>query len=140
MSLFDDVGEFHRKFGLPVSGATRPQLVSERVFDYRVNFLEEELKELYEAYLENDLVKVADALADLVWVALGTAHYLGLPFDEVWSHVKRANLDKVLAGDHAKPHKRGTAEVIRKPPDWVGPEDGIRTALRRAGARVGDDA
>lgn len=129
--LFHDVGEFHLKFRLPVTRpARRAELLTADLFEYRLRFLQEELDEVVAAHQAGDLVAFADALADLTWVALGTAHFAGLPFELVWDHVKRANMSKVLAlADDPRSHKRGAVEVIRKPPDWVAPEAGIRDAL-----------
>lgn len=133
MSMFDDVGNFHRKFGLPVTQATRKAaLLSEELFEYRRRFLEEELEEMASAHDAGDLTGFADALADLVWVALGTCHFAGIPFDEVWPHVRYANMNKITAPPDAGAHKRDAAnyrETIRKPAGWVSPEVGIARSL-----------
>lgn len=131
-SLFDHVGAFHAKFNLPVAGRDRPAtLLSEELLEYRLGFLHEELAEFAKSHAEGDLVAAADALADLVWVALGTAHFIGLPFDEVWRSVRHANMAKVRVTSGDASHKRGAVEVIRKPDGWVPPEDGIRETIDR---------
>lgn len=123
MSMFDDVGEFHEKMNLPTSSIREPQFVSEGEFNFRTAFLFEEKRELIEGFAERDLAKVADALADLVWVALGTAHYFGIPFNEVWEEVRRANMAKRpwQEGDPLKPRNVVGLEVV-KPLGWRPPD------------------
>jgi len=128
-SFFDDVGEFHRKFDLPVSDPEEP--CSEMSMDegqYRMDFIEEEMKELTEAFILEDLEGQIDALLDIAWVALGTLHYLGAPGNELWAELRRANMDKVRATDNSS-HKRGSHEVVRKPLGWKPPD--IRGVIRK---------
>lgn len=146
-TMFEDVGEFHTKFGLPVAGSGPCRLPDFTTIEYRVKFLEEELNEFIEACDRGSLVDACDALVDLAWVAFGTLHYFKAPGDELWAEVRRANMEKVtettyaaLAGEQAPEHKRGRVEKIRKPPGWKEP-DVLRvirehnTALKRR-ARV----
>jgi len=102
--FFKDVGDFHAKFGLDhvmcnreetcASPGPDPRQISAELREFRLIFLEEELRELREAYTAEDLPGIADALVDLVYVALGTAHLHGFPFDELWAEVQRANMAK----------------------------------------------
>lgn len=81
---FQDVLEFHRKYGQP--HGTRPQLLTPQAFEFRHKFLDEELQEFHEA---KHLVGQLDALMDLVYVAIGTALYVGCPQDglrNTWPH------------------------------------------------------
>ena len=102
MSEFDDVGNFHEKFKLervpPVNdyktARPSPHHISRELQDFRLKFLHEELNELKDGYVEQDLAKIADALVDLVYVALGTAHLHGLPWPALWREVQRANMTK----------------------------------------------
>lgn len=140
MSDFDDVGTFHKQFDLPVSdGHTRPLKPSVTLF--RLRFLIEELAEYAaasgfpyltralrhvsaEAFCEHDpvdLPEVADALVDLVYVALGTAHYHGIPWQAVWDEVQRANMQKVRATDPSA-SRRGSALDVVKPVGWTPPD------------------
>lgn len=137
-TFFDDVGEFHEKFGLPVSNGDLKTTrfwclpMSDAEAKFRVQFLEEELQELRIALFKGDLPGQVDALADLVWVALGTAHYLGAPFNEAWAEVRRANMEKERkATDPDKPY-RNIGTVI-KPIGWRPPE--IERILREHNAR-----
>lgn len=120
---FEDVGDFHKKFGLPRAEPSRqPRLLPEDMLRYRVGFMREELAEIVEAHDKGDLAGFLDGLVDLAWVAMGTAHYAGLPFDDAWDEVLRANMEKVRAADGDGDHKRGVAEVIRKPESWRPPD------------------
>lgn len=120
MSFFDDVGTFHAKFDLPVARRGVPCIpMGPETTLYRLRFLYEELREFERALQEDDLHGQIDALADLVYVALGTAHYLGAPFNEVWQAVQTSNLSKERG--HGE-HKRGPVEVIRKPVGWQPPD------------------
>lgn len=124
---FEDVGDFHERMGLPrATGAEphAPTLLGADAFRYRVNFMFEELREFIEAHAAGDLVGCADALADLVYVALGTAHFMGLPFDEVWAEVQRSNMEKRpwREGDPVKPRASATAFEVVKPAGWTPPD------------------
>jgi predicted HAD superfamily Cof-like phosphohydrolase len=148
MSYYDDVGEFHAKFGLPRAGEDAPRPLAADVLVYRLRFMLEELAEfaesqgavavgaaLREVVLPNDqvlpdgetvpvagLANGADALADLVYVALGTAHLMHLPLDAVWAEVQRANLGKERATSaRDKRSKRGHALDVVKPANWRAP-------------------
>jgi predicted HAD superfamily Cof-like phosphohydrolase len=122
-TFFEDVGSFHRKFNLPATRDGRAHEIPDaETVNYRIKFMEEELGEFARAYLSRDAAGMLDALVDLAWVAMGTAHYMGAPFTEAWDEVVRANMAKVLATEGDAEHKRGPAEVIRKPPGWQAPD------------------
>jgi len=129
MSNFDDVGAFHQKFDLP-HGAPGPRDVPESVARFRRKFLEEELEEFKDAQDRDDIVGMADALVDLVYVALGTAHFYGLPWEALWDEVQRANITKERAAS-ADASKRGSAWDVIKPSDWQPPD--LKKILRQSG-------
>lgn len=118
ISDFDAVGEFHTKFDLPVAGPISPRLLDPGATAYRQKFMREELDEYAHAHQQKDLVGVADALVDLAYVVLGTAHYHGLPWKKLFEVVHAANMAKAR-GDG---HRRGPAEKIIKPPGWRAPD------------------
>ncbi len=119
MSDFRDVGEFHRKFGLTFTEP--PQLIEGELVQFRLKFLREELEELEEAYADEDLPRIADALVDLVYVALGTAHLHRLPWEDLWNAVQRANMLKERA-QRASDSKRGSTYDVVKPKGWQPPD------------------
>lgn len=125
---FEDVQAFHEKFGLPRPLA--PVQLDADTAKFRVNFMCEELVEFQEALRTNDLAKQADALVDLVYVAMGTVVMMGLPWQALWDEVQRANMSKVRA-DHAddpRSARRHSLDVV-KPVGWVPPD--IEGALAR---------
>lgn len=93
----NDVAEFHRTFHLPVE--TKPLIPVEDRCRLRVNLLREELRELEEAIAANDLVEVADALADLQYVLSGAVLEFGLGeyFKGLFDEVHRSNMSKTCA-------------------------------------------
>ena len=114
----EDVRSFHTKFGVPM--ASRPAFLSEDLEEFRTKFMQEELDEFTEACSLGDMEKAGDALVDLVYVALGTALMMGLPWPELWTEVQRANMAKRRA-QSASESKRGHATDVVKPEGWVGP-------------------
>lgn len=125
MNMLKDVEEFHELI-LNDHAPSTPTLVSEDYCMERTRFLAEELQEFAEASSDGDIVKTADALADIVYVALGTAYRMGLPWDEIWEAVQSANMRKV-----AGQTKRGNKIDAYKPEGWVGPEAAIARAINR---------
>jgi predicted HAD superfamily Cof-like phosphohydrolase len=122
-SNFQSVGDFHEKFGLPVTGHSPLTIIDNSAFLFRYQFLMEELQELLSAHRSNNLAGVADALADLVYVALGTAHMYGIPFDEVFEEVQRANMTKERSkGSGDDRSKRGSSLDVVKPIGWKAPD------------------
>jgi len=124
-SMFDDVGVFHTQV---LNQLLRyPQLLSHEQMVARRLFMQEELNEFVECASVDDIVGMADALADLIYVALGTAYLMGLPFHIIWAAVQKANMTKVPGMT-----KRSMANDAIKPDGWVGPEAEIREAIRVA--------
>ena len=123
----DRLAEFHRAFGhhvesLPVA------MVPAKVKDLRMRLMREELQELEKAMMEEDLVGIADGLADLLYVVFGTAVSYGMPMDYVFSLVHTANMAKL--GLDGKPLMDAGGKTI-KPPGWKAPDDGIKDLLER---------
>lgn len=135
-SNFDDVGDFHQKFDLPTDNF--PNLLDSETQEYRVKFLREELKEFTDAWDESNLALAADALIDLVYVAMGTAHFMGLPWQELWDEVQRANMSKVRCRSaeeaEAATGRKSVHDVI-KPEGWTPPD--IEGVLSRWQAETG---
>lgn len=115
---FQDVQAFFEKFEVPK--ASKPQLLDAETFAFRLGHLEEELAELSYSQKHGDLEGVADALVDLVYLAMGTAIAMGLPWEKLWAEVQRANMSKVRAKSKEE-SKRGSALDVIKPEGWVGP-------------------
>ena len=90
----NDVAKFHHLFNLPV--LDNPAIPSKERCALRVSLLSEELDELKEAIEDNDLVEIADALADLQYVLSGAILEFGLgrKFKEIFEEVQRSNMSK----------------------------------------------
>jgi len=119
MTYFEAVREFRTKMGLPMS--IDPHLIPAAETSYFARFIMEELSEYLRACEENSLVDAADAIIDLVYVALGCAHAMGIPFDELFSVVHRANMAKEPANEYLR-SLRGSQYDVIKPPGWTAPE------------------
>lgn len=126
MGMWDDVCAFHRKFDVPRNDV--PGFLSDELMEYRIKFLYEELTEFREAYSDKDETKAFDALIDLVYVVLGTAYMMNLPWHDGWYVVQCANMQKVRA-QHPDESKRGTAVDVIKPEGWVSPDMRLKAIL-----------
>ena len=67
-----------------------------------MNLIEEEFNETLNAFIEDDLVEVADGLADMVWVIMGMCNSAGIDFDKIWKEVKSSNMSKFVEGKFIK--------------------------------------
>ena len=132
--FLEDVKVFHKKYEVPMLEVGQRELPPFPIMKYRVFFLVEELFELFKASKEVDKAEVADALVDVVWVALGTVLMAGIDFDKHWNEVVRANMEKELADSLEDTRaSRYTPREIVKPEGWVPPDH--NTILDESGAR-----
>lgn len=108
------VREFHAKFCQPDSPV--PDVSQHRAL--RLSLISEESKELRDALEANDVIAVADALADLQYVVIGSALQWGIPLDRVFAEVHRSNMTKEGGGT------RADGKVLKgpnySPPDVAG--------------------
>lgn len=103
------VKEFHEVYGLTIRDT--PELnIPERKL--RVELIKEEAEEYEEAEAAGDLVEMADALGDLVYVAYGAALAHGIDLDEVLQEIQRSNLSK-LHHETGKPIYREDGKVLK---------------------------
>lgn len=127
-----DVKDFHEKFKLDLPSS--PMFMDNSMFQFRFQFLLEELTELLSGHREGNLTKIADALADLIYVAYGTALLFGIhpeTWQKVWAAVQKANMSKVRVKS-AKDSKRKSDYDVVKPKGWKGPEETITQVLLHA--------
>jgi predicted HAD superfamily Cof-like phosphohydrolase len=125
-SQFNRVGEFRQNMSLPI-GKT-PQLLTPAETSYFARFIMEELSEYLRAVEEGDLVGAADAIVDLIYVTMGCAHAMGLPFDKLFDVVHKANMAKEPAGEFTR-SQRGSQYDVVKPFGWIAPEPEIAHIL-----------
>ncbi|QHF25886.1 nucleotide pyrophosphohydrolase [Rathayibacter sp. VKM Ac-2804] len=112
------VAEFHMSFDLPLE-RTPQQQVDTQLGALRVELLREEFEEFKDAVARQDVVAVADALGDIVYVAYGAALTYGIDLDAVLREVHRANMSKL--GPDGGPVLREDGKVL-KPPSYVAPD------------------
>lgn len=118
-TMTDQVKEFHQVFKHPIG--TKPSLdfysdnpeTNAKLHSLRVGLIREELGELEDAIADNDVVEVADALADLLYVVLGAAHCYGIPIDEVFNEVHSSNMSKLDADGN--PILREDGKILKGP-------------------------
>jgi predicted HAD superfamily Cof-like phosphohydrolase len=113
--------ESHAAWRLPMH--TAPTLdVSDEVREIRCALIEEEAAEFREALEAGDIVEVADAIADLLYVVYGAAVTFGIPIDEVFAEVHRSNMTKL--GPDGAPIYREDGKVLKgpsyEPPEVLG--------------------
>ncbi len=112
------VAEFHMAFSLPMCDIPTSE-IDGGLAKLRVALLEEEVDEFVTASKKGDLVGIADALADIVYVIYGTALTYGIDLDAVLREVHRSNMSKL--GNDGKPLIRGDGKVLKSdrylPPD-----------------------
>lgn len=90
--MVKDVLEFHQKFGVP--RLDKPGFPSKDRITLRMGLIREEFGELHSAIARRCLPETADAIADLIYVLIGTAHEFGIPLDQVWDAVQASNMAK----------------------------------------------
>ena len=93
MSNFDDVKTFMETYGQEIN--TKPSFPDEKIVQLRYNLIKEELDELSVAIKDRDIVEVADALTDLLYVVYGAGHSFGIDLDKCFAEVQRSNLSKL---------------------------------------------
>ena len=101
------------RFGQEVIDKESPNLGTQELQDLRVELIQEELKELQEALKEKNIVEVADALTDILYVAYGAGHAFGIDLDECFQEVHFSNMSKL--GDDGKPIYREDGKVMKGP-------------------------
>lgn len=117
---FDDIADFHAKFGLAYYGEPR-QLPTE-LHDFRFKFLDEELDEYLTGVHAQSLSHQLDALVDLAYVTLGTAYLHGFDFKEAWRRVHLANMKKIKAQKPGDSLRGNHQYDVVKPPGWQPPD------------------
>ena len=105
---------FHTSFGLGVSETMKADL-GENKNKLRFNLMDEENKEYFEAVQNNDLVEVADALGDMLYILCGTIleHGMQYKIEKVFEEIQRSNMSKL--GADGKPIYREDGKVLKGP-------------------------
>ena len=111
MTNFKKVKTFMETFGQEVK--SKPSFSSKKINDLRYNLIKEELDELKQAIDKNDLLEVADALTDILYVTYGAGHAFGINLDNCFSEVQNSNMSKL--GTDGKPIYNEAGKVMKGP-------------------------
>jgi predicted HAD superfamily Cof-like phosphohydrolase len=111
MSNFSKVGTFMKTFGQEVK--TKPSFSSDKINKLRIDLIKEELEELQEAMKNNDLLEVADALTDILYVTYGAGHAFGIDLDKCFDEVQNSNMSKL--GGNGEPIYNESGKVMKGP-------------------------
>ncbi len=116
----DAVATFHKAFGLGIANSPKADIGNKKL-QLRFNLMAEENEEYKAAAAENDLIEVADALGDMLYILCGTIleHGLQHKIEEVFKEIQRSNMSKL--GHDGKPIYREDGKVL-KGPDYFKPD------------------
>ena len=111
MSNFLKVKKFLDTYGQAVK--SKSEFPNEKVVKLRFNLIKEELEELKDAIKQNDLLEVADALTDILYVTYGAGHAFGINLDKCFNEVQKSNMSKL--GADGKPIYNENGKVMKGP-------------------------
>ena len=111
MSNFNKVGTFMKTFGQEVK--TKPSFSTDKINKLRIDLIKEELQELTDAMNNKDLLEVADALTDILYVTYGAGHAFGIDLDKCFEEVQNSNMSKL--GNNGEPIYNEAGKVMKGP-------------------------
>ena len=111
MSNFRKVGTFMKTFGQEVK--TKPSLSNDKINKLRIDLIKEELEELESAMNNKDLLEVADALTDILYVTYGAGHAFGIDLDQCFEEVQNSNMSKL--DENGNPIYNDSGKVMKGP-------------------------
>ena len=111
MSNFSKVGIFMITFGQEVKN--KPSFSTDKINKLRIDLIKEELDELNEAMKNKDLLEVADALTDILYVTYGAGHAFGIDLDKCFNEVQSSNMSKL--DSNGKPIYNADGKVMKGP-------------------------
>ena len=111
MSNFSKVGIFMKTFGQDVKN--KPSFSTDKINKLRLDLIKEELEELTEAMENKDLLEVADALTDILYVTYGAGHAFGIDLDKCFEEVQNSNMSKL--DENGKPIYNEKGKVMKGP-------------------------
>ena len=111
MSNFNKVGTFMKTFGQEVK--TKPSISDDKINRLRIDLIKEELEELTEAMNNKDLLEVADALTDILYVTYGAGHAFGIDLDKCFAEVQNSNMSKL--DENGEPIYNEAGKVMKGP-------------------------
>ena len=124
-SNFEKVGDFMEAFGQRVE--MEPTWPDFNTRELRLELIQEELDELSDAVADRDMIQIADALTDLLYVVYGAGHSFGIDLDECFEEVHRSNMS--MLGENGRPIHREDGKVLKGPGYFEPDLEGILGAL-----------
>ena len=109
MTNFKSVGKFMETFGQEVK--TKPEIPDAETVELRLELISEEVEELWDACKDKDIIGIADALTDILYVTYGAGHAFGIDLDKCFAEVQRSNMSKL--GKNGKPIYREDGKVMK---------------------------
>ena len=117
MTNFEKVKQFMETFGQEVK--TKASFSEEKTNQLRLDLISEEVEELKNAMASKDLLEVADALTDILYVTYGAGHAFGINLDKCFDEVQNSNMSKL--GPDGNPIYNESGKVM-KGPDYFKPD------------------
>ena len=111
MSNFSKVGIFMKTFGQEVKN--KPSFSTDKINKLRIDLIKEEIDELTDAMKNKDLLEVADALTDILYVTYGAGHAFGINLDKCFEEVQNSNMSKL--NKNGKPIYNESGKVMKGP-------------------------
>ena len=111
MTNFEKVGVFMKTFGHDVKQS--PSFSTDKINQLRISLIKEELNELIEAMNKKDLVELADALTDILYVTYGAGHAFGVNLDKCFEEVQNSNMSKL--DNNGRPIYNDKGKVMKGP-------------------------
>lgn len=111
MTNFNNVKKFMETFGQEVQ--FKASFPDKKIQNLRIKLIEEELSELKDAIKNNDIVEVADALTDILYVTYGAGHAFGINLDQCFKEVQESNMSKL--DENGKPIYNENGKVLKGP-------------------------
>ena len=111
MTNFEKVGIFMKTFGQEVKD--KPSFSTNKINQLRISLIQEELNEFKEAMKNKNLLEVADALTDLLYVTYGAGHAFGIDLDKCFDEVQNSNMSKL--DDNGKAIYNEYGKVLKGP-------------------------
>ena len=116
MSNFNKVKTFMNTYGQEIrDNASFPD---KKIVQLRIDLIQEELNELKDAINNNDIIEVADALTDILYVTYGAGHSFGINLDKCFNEVQDSNMSKL---DENKQPIYNDSGKVRKGPNYFPP-------------------
>ena len=111
MSNFNKVKDFMSIYGQEIKN--NAEFPDKKIIELRLKLIQEELNEFQEAIKNRDIIEVADALTDILYVTYGAGHSFGINLDKCFDEVQRSNMSKL--GEDGKPIYNEFGKVMKGP-------------------------